>query len=194
MARALGLDAVEYGLVGCHGILASECPLFTTPDISFVPMRSVTRGGRIWDALEWCSKAGPSFIETVKDMLVFDCLICNEDRHFGNFGILRDNHSGKFIAPASIFDNGLSLFCHADENDLADLDRYEKTMAAACGLSLEELCAAVMGDRQGERLKGMLGFSFDSRGRRDLPEERLSAIEAHLRKRVRQLLEIPPAQ
>lgn len=46
-------------------------------------------------------------------MLVFDALIYNEDRHFGNFGVLRDNHSGNIIAPAPIFDNGLSLFCYA---------------------------------------------------------------------------------
>ena len=45
-------------------------------------------------------------------MLVFDALIYNEDRHFGNFGVLRDNHSGNIIAPAPIFDNGLSLFCY----------------------------------------------------------------------------------
>ena len=40
-------------------------------------------------------------------MLVFDAVILNEDRHFGNFGVLRDNHTGKIIAPAPVFDNGL---------------------------------------------------------------------------------------
>lgn len=59
-------------------------------------------------------------------MLVFDALIYNEDRHFGNFGVLRDNHSGNIIAPAPIFDNGLSLFCYAGKEDYANLDEYAK--------------------------------------------------------------------
>ena len=42
-------------------------------------------------------------------MLVFDAVIYNEDRHFGNFGVLRDNHTGKVIGAAPIFDNGVSL-------------------------------------------------------------------------------------
>lgn len=39
-------------------------------------------------------------------MLVFDAVILNEDRHFGNFGLLVDSHTNKIIAPAPIFDNG----------------------------------------------------------------------------------------
>ena len=42
-------------------------------------------------------------------MLVFDAVILNEDRHFGNFGLLVDSHTNKIIAPAPIFDNGLSF-------------------------------------------------------------------------------------
>ena len=56
-------------------------------------------------------------------MLVFDALIYNEDRHFGNFGVLRDNHSGKIIAPAPVFDNGLSLFCYAGKGGLCPSGR-----------------------------------------------------------------------
>lgn len=46
-------------------------------------------------------------------MLVFDAVILNEDRHFGNFGLLVDSHTNKIIAPAPIFDNGYSLLCYA---------------------------------------------------------------------------------
>lgn len=57
-------------------------------------------------------------------MLVFDAVIYNEDRHFGNFGVLRDNRTGKIISPAPIFDNGLSLINYAMNNDIKDLDSY----------------------------------------------------------------------
>ena len=74
---------------------------------------------RVWD---YYDKLGPEFSEQIRSMLVFDALIYNEDRHFGNFGVLRDNHSGNIIASAPIFDNGLSLFCYAGKEDYANLD------------------------------------------------------------------------
>ena len=40
----------------------------------------------------------------------FDEIICNTDRHFGNFGLLIDNKTNRIIAPAPLFDHGNSLF------------------------------------------------------------------------------------
>ena len=62
-------------------------------------------------------------------MLIFDAVIYNEDRHFGNFGVLRDNHGGAIIATAPLFDHGLSLFNYAMPDDLQTLDDYAKTPA-----------------------------------------------------------------
>lgn len=62
-------------------------------------------------------------------MLVFDAPIYNEDRHFGNFGLLRDNHSGKIISPAPRFDQGQPLLFFAGQDDLeslANLKEYAK--------------------------------------------------------------------
>lgn len=87
-------------------------------------------------------------MEQLRSMLVFDALIYNEDRHFGNFGILRDNRSGKIIAPAPIFDNGLSLFCFACREDYQDLETYAKTRSNPYGVSYEKLCAGMMGQTQ----------------------------------------------
>ena len=78
-------------------------------------------------------------------MLVFDALIYNEDRHFGNFGVLRDNHSGNIIAPAPIFDNGLSLFCYAGKEDYANLDEYAKTRSNPYNISYEECARRLWG-------------------------------------------------
>lgn len=44
------------------------------------------------------------------DMMIFDDIICNTDRHFGNFGLLVENATNKPISLAPIFDNGLWLF------------------------------------------------------------------------------------
>ena len=122
---------------------------------------------------------------------MFDALIYNEDRHFGNFGVLRDNHSGNIIAPAPIFDNGLSLFCYAGKEDYANLDEYAKTRSNPYNISYEEVCAEVMGPKQKEQLRRMIGFRFKRHESLGLPEEHLQAIEKHLEGRVRKLLAIP---
>jgi len=125
-------------------------------------------------------------------MLVFDAVIYNEDRHSGNFGVLRDNRSGELLGAAPIFDNGLSLFNFAMPDDLKDLDSYAKTRGTPYGVSYESVCREVMGPVQMGQLRRLIGFSFQRHPRLNLPEERLTAIERHLQKRVRQLLELEP--
>ena len=49
-------------------------------------------------------------------MIVCDYIIANKDRHFNNFGVIRDVNTLKFTCVAPIFDNGCSLWY--DENDM----------------------------------------------------------------------------
>lgn len=85
-------------------------------------------------------------------MFVFDAVIYNEDRHFGNFGLLRDNHTGKLIAPAPIFDNGLSLFAHSMPSDWQDMPTYAATRSNPYEISYDALCRKVMGAEQRKQL------------------------------------------
>ena len=110
-------------------------------------------------------------------MLVFDALIYNEDCHFGNFGALRDNLSSNIIVPAPIFSNGLTLFCHAGEEDHADQNEYAKTRSTPYNISYEEVCAEVMGPKQKEQLYRMFVFRFKRHETPNLPDEHLQVIE-----------------
>ena len=124
-------------------------------------------------------------------MLVFDALTYNEDRHFGNFGLLRDNHTGVIKAPAPIFDHGLSLFSFAMPNDYADLEKYAKTRFPAYGnTTFEGICGSFMTARQIEKLRKMLNFSFGRHPKLNLPEEHLASIEKHIRGRASQLINL----
>ena len=113
-------------------------------------------------------------------MLVFDAVIYNEDRHFGNFGILRDNHSGKVIGSAPIFDNGMSLFNYAMPDDIENLDDYARTRSNPYGIPYETVCREVMGAKQKNQLHRLINFRFKRHESINLPEERLQAIEDHL--------------
>jgi len=189
IAQAMGLNSVIYDLERWKGILASKCKLFTDTDTAFVPAGRIVRTGGLKAVMDYYAELGDDFLENMKSMLVFDAVVYNEDRHFGNFGILRDNHSGAIIAPAPLFDHGLSLFCYAMKDDIATIDEYAKTRAPAyTGTTFEGICKGIMGKSQLQQLRRLIGFSFTRHSSINWPEERLIAIEKHTQKRVRQLL------
>jgi hypothetical protein len=187
----MGLAAVKYDLERWKGILASKCKLFTNIDTTFVPIGRIVRAGGLKGCLDYYAELGKDFSEAVKSMLVFDTVIYNEDRHFGNFGILRDNHTGTILAPAPLFDHGISLFNYAMKDDLINLDKYATTRSPAYrNLTFENICTEVLGRKQVQQLRGLIGFKFKRHPVINWPEERLNAIERHTQKRVQQLLNL----
>lgn len=192
IAKAMRLRCVEYGLENWKGILASTCKLFTNIDTSFVPIGRIVKSGGLKACLDYYDRLG--FGDEIRSMLVFDAVIYNEDRHFGNFGVLRDNHSGRLLAPAPIFDNGLSLFNFAMPEDIKNLRSYAKTRTTPYGISFETVVKEVAGKKQAQQLRRLIGFQFHRHEKLNLPEERLTAIETHLQHRVRELLELTPVK
>ena len=191
IADRMGLDCVHYDLENWKGILASKCKLFTDIDTSFVPIGRILHKTTLKTCLDYYKDLGGDFHEQLCSMLIFDALIYNEDRHFGNFGLLRDNHTGEIIAPAPIFDNGLSLFNFATPDDLKSLEEYAKTRSNPYRVSYEEICKEVMGPKQKAQLRRMVDFKFTRHPSLNLPEERLVAIEKQLGERTRELLSFP---
>jgi len=189
IAQAMGLSAVTYGLENWKGILASTCRLFTDIDTSYIPVGRIVKTGGLKACLDYYGELGEDFLEDFKSMLVFDAVIYNSDRHFGNFGVLRDNHSGAIIAPAPLYDHGNSLFNFAVKDDIAKLEEYAATrFPAHANVTFEGICADVMGKKQAQQLRKIIGFKFNRHPAINWPEERLDAVERQIQKRVRQLL------
>lgn len=191
IAKAMGLDCVEYDLENWKGILASKCKLFTDIDTSYISVGRIVKSDGIKGCIDYYDSLGKEFSEAIRSMLIFDALIYNEDRHFGNFGILRDNKSGKILSPAPIFDNGISLFNYALADDFKDLNKYAETRSNPYGVSFDSICREVMTSKQRAQLRKLIGFKFTRHPSINLPEERLVAIENFLADRVRYLLSIP---
>ena len=191
IAKAMGLNTVIYDLENWKGILASKCKLFSDKDTAFVPIGRIVTSGGLRACLDYYTVLGEDFEENMRSMLVFDAVIYNTDRHFGNFGILRDNHNGSIIAPAPLYDHGMSLFNFAMKDDIADLDSYAITrFPAYANVTFESICAEVMGKTQARQLRKLIGFTFKRHPSINWTEERLIAIERHIQKRVRQLLSL----
>ena len=191
IAERMRLHAVHYDLENWKDILASKCKLFTDIDTAYIPIGRLVRTGGIKACLEFYATISKEAVEELKSMLVFDAVIYNEDRHFGNFGVLRNNHSGKIIGAAPIFDNGISLFNFAMPDDYAHLDEYAKTRSNPYGVSYENVCREVMGTKQRNQLRRLIGFRFQRHPSINLPEEHLQAIEKQIDLRVRELLSLP---
>lgn len=191
IAKAMGLNVVSYELENWKGILASKCKLFTDIDTAFIPIGNIVKEGGIKACLDYYKALSDDAYEELCSMLVFDAVIYNEDRHFGNFGILRDNHTGEIIGPAPIFDNGLSLFNFAMPEDFNNLSEYARTRSTPYGVSFESVCQEVIGKKQALQLRKLLDFEFKRNPLINLPEERLQAIERHIKIRARELLSLP---
>lgn len=191
IAERMGLKHVAYGLSKWKGCLCSTCELFCDLDRSYVPISRFVEQATLRSVAEYLRGLGEAYYAPFVDMLVFDALIYNEDRHFGNFGLMVDNHTNRPCAFAPLFDHGISLFNYAMPDDLADLDSYAKTRSSSYGVPFENVVRAFLTQRQKEALRRMVGFRFENKYKYRLPAKRLRAIERHLQKRVQALLELP---
>ena len=192
VAHAMGINAIPYNLSKWKGRLCSTCELFTNKDVSFVPVgRIVTKGG-MKAVREYYEHLGPEYTTALNDMLLLDAVICNVDRHYGNFGFLVDNHTNRIIAPAPLFDHGNALFNFAGkdawESDKA-LEEYIETLAPCVYDDFIGTAKANMDSDMHEKLRHMLTFRFKAHSRYNLPAKRLRMIERQIQKRARLLLD-----
>ena len=193
IAEQMGLKAVKYDLENLHGILASKCKLFTDIDTSYIPIGRIVKEGGIDAVIDYYKQLGEEYYQNLASMLVFDAVIMNEDRHYGNFGLLRDNHTGKIIDTAPVFDNGISLLCYAMKMDFDDnLDEYVNTRSNPYGFenNYYALAKKVMGHRQKEELRRLIGFTFEESDVTNLPSWRTGNLEKVVQKRVAELLSL----
>ncbi|MGN0251633.1 MAG: XRE family transcriptional regulator [Oliverpabstia sp.] len=192
IAEQMGLHHVPYDLEQWKGILASTCRLFTSKDISYIPIGTIVREGGMDAVTEFYRNLGEECYEELASMLVFDALIFNEDRHYGNFGLLRDSHTGEIIGSAPIFDNGYSLFATAMKDDLEKIYQYAEARSyASCGITHDELVKNFCGRLQQKQLRRMINFRFKRHERYNLPEERIDILERFIKRRVDELLKMP---
>lgn len=189
IAEAMGINHVPYNLAKWKGVLCCTCELFTGLNYSFVPIYRCFPGKKLSEIADELKKMGDKFYLPFGDMMIFDALVCNTDRHLGNLGLLIDNQSNCPGAFAPIFDNGLALFPFAMEDDFRNLDAYAKTRTPVFGSSFGELISAFLTDRQRKQLRKLIGFRFTRDRNYNLPAKRLRALEEFLSRRVKSILE-----
>lgn len=192
IAEMLGMDAVSYNLSKWNGELCSTCELFTGKDYSFLPIGRLVKSGGMTAVRAYYEKLGENYVKALDDMLVFDAVVCNTDRHFGNFGFLIDNETNEIAGTAPLFDHGNSLFNYAGNDDLESVDNlnaYANTLFPCVYDDFIGAAKQVMTKKHREGLRRLMNFRFKRHSRYNLPAKRLKVIEKLIQKRVRILLE-----
>ena len=203
VAEAMGLNHIDYDLEefkhhNNERELVCTCPIFTTEDVGFVDAATCLKAKgidiedidlssfkahiKIGEILGW---------EAYADMMLFDSIIANQDRHLGNFGMLVDNNTGEFIKMAPIFDNGFSLFYGASVADLQkeNLEAYKQSLRCKY-LSLDTQTLWFVAERHLPKLRKLLNFTFARHPKYNISEETLKLMENFVQERARRAIEL----
>lgn len=113
----LGIRHIEYELTSLNREPFCSCPCFCDISTEFIPAWSILSGHQRSAQQTLYELTSSSFKrlgctgveESLDQMIALDFIIANEDRHYGNFGILRDPVTLKVKGFAPMFDCGASL-------------------------------------------------------------------------------------
>ena len=129
----LNIPHIHYSLVWHKEVPYSLCEDFIDENSDFIPAYQVSKiinknnSDSVYTHLIKCYKKleitdAEYFLNK---MIVFDFIIANEDRHFNNFGIIRDVNNINQYKIAPLFDNGSSLGFNKINDDIEPFKNIE---------------------------------------------------------------------
>lgn len=195
LLKSLGIPYINYDLEMYQGEIVSVCKIFTSKDIAYVPIHLVANIDDLDKAYNWCLEH--NLEEAFGDMILFDALIYNHDRHLGNFGIIKDNHTGNILGMAPIFDNGAGLLAYISLSKLKDLDTFEEYYKnnndfnkSNDWIDFRYHVRKYCDDRQLNKLKKLDNFKFTKHPRYNLLEGRLEYLNILIDYRIKELMSL----
>jgi len=122
----IDIPHVPYSVIWDDGFPYSICENFVTSETELISAYYIHITKKIEDInhlydhyLDCCSGLGISNSQIhVDKMLVVDYLIANNDRHFGNFGAVRNAVTLEWVAPAPLYDNGSSFWYNQNTKNI----------------------------------------------------------------------------
>ena len=171
--------------------MCSACELFTSKELAFVPIGRIIRTGGMKAVRAYYEKLGKEYVNALNDMVVFDALTYNTDRHYGNFGLLVDSKTNKIIAPAPLFDHGNSLFNLAGEENWADaknLKEYARTLLPSVYEDYVDEAKKVIDSKLKGKLRKMLTYNLSKSGVYNYSLDRLRLISKMIQERAQEIL------
>lgn len=125
----LGIEHIPYTITWIDSKPYSICEDFVTKDTELISAWRVLqlrqKGNHESSYLHYvniCKELGIDIAPALDRMIVLDYIIANEDRHFNNFGLLRDANTLEWIGAAPIFDSGTSLWYDTSARGISTYD------------------------------------------------------------------------
>lgn len=124
LCSLLGIKHIPYSLeFSGHGNPYCVCKDYITSDTELVNAYAMSslqkQSGSESDYAHYirtCREFGiPHIKESVDSMICVDYIMANTDRHWTNFGVVRDADTLEFLEPFPVFDTGTSLFNQTQE-------------------------------------------------------------------------------
>ena len=188
IADALKLNHLPVTLVTWENAIASVSELFSSIDFSFVPMAYFSPRGTLQEISGFLKKLGRGYFDAFADMMIFDALIFNTDRHLKNFGLLVDNKTNQPCAFAPLFDHGLSLFNFAMPEQFDDLEKYSENCFPFFDFSFDETVQMFITPWHKNLLKKLQRFTFEIPRCGFHAPRRVKALENFIHARAASLL------
>ncbi|WP_261787927.1 HipA domain-containing protein [Fusobacterium necrophorum] len=191
------LSYTNYSLKEFHNQIVSSCELFTTEDKGYIPIEMVLKNkGIVFNSLD--TKIIPEIkkiygTENFEDLMVFDAIIGNTDRHLGNFGMFIDNNTNKILEPAPIFDNGLSFLNNLTLEEIKDknyIKEYNNKITNRFNQSFEEVIKLYVNERHLESLEKLKDFSLEKDKNYNLSDDWLKGFENNIKENAKNFIEI----
>ncbi len=188
--ETIGYNHVPYDLVRWKGILASSCPIFTSKDVSYVPMGYIVPTGGIRAVNDYLKNlSNKNIYHKFQQYILYTSIISNNDSHYGNFGLLKDNYTNEFIDFAPIFDNGGGLFCYALTDELEDIEKlrtYEESLSISFfGMEYTNLIMGICDPSMTKDLARLHNFKFHKHPHYNLSDKALNNLNIIISERVR---------
>ncbi len=132
--------------------------------------------------------------ENFEDLMIFDAIIGNTDRHLGNFGMFIDNNTNKILEPAPIFDNGLSFLNHLTLEEIKDknylIKEYNNKITNCFNQTFEEVIKLYVNERHLESLEKLKDFRLEKNKNYNLSDDWLKGFENNIRENAKNFIEI----
>ena len=189
----LGIDHVPYTVTWINDEPYSVCEDFVTKDTELISawrvMHLRPKANHENEYLYYvniCQELGIDIVPALDRMIVLDYIIANEDRHFNNFGLLRDANTLEWLGAAPIFDSGTSLWYNKLTARIPAIGIICKPFKKTHGEQLK--LASSLGWFEASKLDGIedeiLEVFSDDKVAQYIDTERAKTIAAEVRNRI----------
>lgn len=183
----LGYPHVNYRLGRFHGKRVSVCELMTSEKVMLLPIYRYYTFTSMAKLIKDCTEDG--IVNGLAQMLIYDFLSWNTDRHAGNLGVFLDADTFELITFAKLWDHGCSMCCYWNGED--DMDDYATRSCPALYDSFEwgaKNGKYILGDQH--NVERLINFEFDLSKIGDYSVDRVLAIQSWFQRRVMRFLEM----